>query len=511
MLSLHALRVAFSHGDATSLLEDVELHLGPGWTGIVGENGTGKTTLLRLLAGVLRPERGHVRRDPAEARVVLCPQTVDSLSDSIARFAEDLDGEAAVLRGRLDLVAEDLERWPTLSPGERKRWQIGAALFEAPEILMLDEPANHLDAEARRLLVGALRRFDGVGLLVSHDRALLDALTTTTLRIHQCRVHLYRGRYADARSAWEAESAHARDEREAAKNEEKRAARRLDQARREHAMVDASRSMKNQMKNKNDHDGRGMLRKIAIESAEKRAGRSVGVARAELARASAELSRHHVEKELGGEIYVGWERPTQPWPFVLDLPVLRAGETELVRDVRLSVPRDGRIRIEGRNGAGKSTLLGALAAASRIPKEQLLYLPQDLPVEARRALLAEVRALDPEARGRTLSLVATLGTDPERILASAEPSPGEARKLAIALGLGRRASALLLDEPENHLDLPSLERLERALEGYPGAIVMVSHDASFARRATRTVWRIEQGRVRELDAAQGTAISTGVR
>jgi len=317
-------------------------------------------------------------------------------------------------------------------------------------------------------------------------------------------VHVYRGRYADARAAWEAETAFAREEREAAKSEERRAARKLDLARREQASVDAARSMRKQMKNKNDHDGRGMLHKIAIASAEKSAGRAVGVARGEHERASAELARRHVEKELGGDIYVDWERPTQAWPFLLELPVLRAGDAELVFDIRLAVPRDGRFRIEGRNGAGKSTLLGALAAAARIPREQVLYLPQDLPAEARRALLAEVRALGPAERGRTLSLVATLGSDPERILASAEPSPGEARKLAIALGLGRRASALLLDEPENHLDLPSLERLERALEGYPGAIVMVSHDASFARRATRTVWRIEGGRIHERDA-QGAA------
>ncbi|MRG96232.1 ATP-binding cassette domain-containing protein [Polyangium spumosum] len=505
MISLHALRVAFSHGSAVSLLEDVELHLGPGWTGIVGENGAGKTTLLGLFAGTLKPERGHVRRDPPGARVVLCPQTVDALSDVILRFAEDPDGEAAALRARLELSAEDLERWPTLSPGERKRWQIGAALAEAPEILLLDEPANHLDAEAKKLLLGALRRFDGVGVLVSHDRHLLDALTTTTLRIHQRRVHVYRGRYADARAAWEAEAAHARGEREAAKGEERRAARKLAEARREHASIDAARSMRTQMKDKNDHDARGMLRKFAIGSAEKRAGRTVGVARGEHERAVAELQRHHVEKELGGDIYVGWERPTQAWPFLLDLPVLRAGEAELLRDVRLSVPRDGRIRIEGRNGAGKSTLLRALSSRAQVPREKVLYLPQDLPADARRALLEEVRALGPEARGRALSLVATLGTDPERLLASAEPSPGEARKLAIALGLGRRASALLLDEPENHLDLPSLERLERALEGYPGAIVMVSHDASFARRATNTVWRIEGGRVLLTDRARETA------
>ena len=77
-----------------------------------------------------------------------------------------------------------LERWSTLSPGERKRWQIGAALAREPDVLLLDEPTNHLDAEAREWLVSALRRFRGVGVLVSHDRELLEALTTSTLRVH---------------------------------------------------------------------------------------------------------------------------------------------------------------------------------------------------------------------------------------------------------------------------------------------------------------------------------------
>jgi ATPase subunit of ABC transporter with duplicated ATPase domains len=497
MLSLHAHRVAFSHSDAAPLFVDVDLHLGPGWTGVVGENGAGKTTLLSLLAGALKPESGHVRRDPAGARLVLCPQTIDTPDEAILRLAANEDGDAIALCGRLGLVAEDIERWSTLSPGERKRWQIGAALAEAPDILLLDEPVNHLDREARRLLVGALRRFDGVGVVISHDRSLLDALTTTTLRIHHGRVHVYRGKYADARAAWEAEAAHAREAREAARDEERRVARRLDQVRREQAAIDTQRNAGRRMKNIHDHDATGLLADYRVASAEKRVGRTVAVVRADLDRKRAELARHHVEKELGGDLYVDWERPAQAWPFLLEAERLCAGEVTILRDVRLAVPREGRIRIEGPNGAGKSTLLGALAAASRLPREQFLYLPQDLPAEARRALLAEVRALGSVERGRTLSLVATLGCDPDRLLASAEPSPGEARKLAIALGLGQRASALLLDEPENHLDLPSLERLERALEGYPGAIVMVSHDEAFARRATSVVWRVEGGRVRE--------------
>jgi ATPase subunit of ABC transporter with duplicated ATPase domains len=98
-------------------------------------------------------------------------------------------------------------------------------------------------------------------------------------------------------------------------------------------------------------------------------------------------------------------------------------------------------------------------------------------------------------RGRVLSLVAALGVDPDRLLASAAPSPGEARKLALALGLGRHAWCLVLDEPTNHLDLPSIERLEEALVAYPGALVLVSHDDRFAGACTATTWRVTGGQV----------------
>jgi len=164
-------RVSFAHRDAVPILEQVELHLAEGWTGLVGENGCGKTTLLRLIAGELALDSGRIRLEPDGARVVHCPQGIDVAGSEVEALGARDDGEGRRLRGLLALDVEGLARWTTLSPGERKRWQVGAALAREPDVLLLDEPTNHVDAEARALLLGALRRFRGVGVLVSHDRA----------------------------------------------------------------------------------------------------------------------------------------------------------------------------------------------------------------------------------------------------------------------------------------------------------------------------------------------------
>jgi ATPase subunit of ABC transporter with duplicated ATPase domains len=161
-------------------------------------------------------------------------------------------------------------------------------------------------------------------------------------------------------------------------------------------------------------------------------------------------------------------------------------------DARLA---EGWTGLVGENGAGKTTLLEALLARSTVPPERLLFLPQEPRPEIGAALLAEMRALDAEVRGRVLSLVASLGSDPERLLVSADPSPGETRKLHLALGMGRHAWALVLDEPTNHLDLPTVERLEEALAAYPGAVLLVTHDDALAARCTTRTWHVNGGRI----------------
>src|SRR5262249_25647136 len=146
-------RVSFAFGGGDPVLSDVSLSLGPGWTGVVGANGAGKTTLVHLVAGVLAPTAGVIAREPAGARALVCAQRGAAPDAGVRARAREGLADAGRWRAELALDPAALARWPTLSPGERKRWQLGAALAAEPDVLALDEPTNHVDADARALLV----------------------------------------------------------------------------------------------------------------------------------------------------------------------------------------------------------------------------------------------------------------------------------------------------------------------------------------------------------------------
>lgn len=500
-LALRAQSAAFAYDDAVPLFSDVTFHLEPGWTGLVGPNGAGKTTLLRLLTRELQATEGALVLEPRDALVRSCPQRVEALEDDVRAFSEDWDRQAIRIRATLKLLPESLARWETLSPGERKRWQVGAALAASPDVLLLDEPTNHLDAEGREWLCAALKRFGGIGVVVSHDRTLLDGLTTRTLRVDKGSVRLYAGGFTQARAQWEQARATKLNEFVAAKEERARAVQKLHQVREAHRGAEAQRSAGRRMKGPKDSDARSVMMDLKVATAERRLGRRVAVLRHEAERAAERVGTFEFDKELGRSVFVGYVPCPRPVVLHLQAEEVLAGSNRVLGPTSLTLRRDERVHLAGPNGAGKTTLIRALLEASRLPPEQLLYLPQELSIQDGVRLLEQVRTLPTDVRGRVLSLVAALGVDPDRLLKSGQPSPGEARKLAIADGLGRHVWAIVLDEPTNHLDLPSIERLEAALVGWPGALLLVSHDAALAARVCRTRWSLESGelRVRTID------------
>ncbi len=469
---LRAQAIAFAFTDSRPLFSDLSFQLEPGFTALVGENGAGKTTLLRLLTGELTPTVGQIQNTCA-TRVLATQQSPAEPPD-----LEELIAEPAFHKtlGKLGLDPDECLRWPTLSFGERKRWQIAVALSSAQELLLLDEPSNHLDAEGRSWLIAALKRFRGIGVIVSHDRALLEAVTQHTLRIAGGDSRLWQGSYSHARASWERERTERLEEKRRLRQERDRAAEKLADARREHDATERSRSASRRMRNPNDSDARGILQQTVADWAAGKQGRRVEVLRRAHSRAADSESAIEVEKEVGLEsVWLGHE----PAPR----PVLLEHGGRVVR-------RTDRIRIAGPNGAGKTTLIRALLAGSRLPDDRVLYLPQEMSLEEGRAVLTELRALDKASRGQALALIAALGLQPEHALATDAPSPGEVRKLMLGLALARQAWLLVLDEPTNHLDLPSIERLERALERWPGALLLVTHDEGLAARCTAETWTV---------------------
>ena len=418
--------------------------------GVVGPNGAGKSTLLRVLAGLEEPDSGRITRRPADLSV--------------------------------EYLAQQRER-PGLSGGEAARAALRAIFDSDADVLLLDEPTNDLDFDGLALLERFVARTPAAIVVVSHDRAFLERVVG--------RVVEFEGETRRVR-----EFAGSWDEYERSRE----AARRAHEAAYEQYVSERSKfeTLKNE---RQGQARRASSRKLARETggSDRRATHAL---RSKVRQAERRLERlEEVDK------------PWRPWRLQLDLGRVRRGGDVVARlqdavvtrggfsvgPVSLELGHGDRLAILGPNGSGKTTLLRGLigelplAGGSRHvgPSTRFGVLEQDRALfEREEPLLGPftertgMRQSDARTLLAKFALFADEVTRPARSL-----SPGERTRATLALLAAQGANTLVLDEPTNHLDLEAIEELERALEGYEGTIVLVTHDRRFleAFKATRTL------------------------
>lgn len=484
MASLVFRNLTFSYpGSPVVLFDSINFGVSEGWMGVIGANGAGKTTLLHLACGLLVPQSGQVHRPLS---IVCCPQRTDDPMPELTDLLNATDGNTYRIRGLLGVEDDYLDRWNTLSHGERKRAQIATCLFMAPDLLAVDEPTNHLDSAARDKVADALRRFRGIGLLVSHDRILLDTLCTHSLFVSPPSVALRSGGYTTAMGELEQEAELAREGRTKARKERKRLEREAVIRRVHLHKAEKKKSLRGINPRDNDARTKARAARVSDSGVRKRVRQIDG--RIERA-ATVERGINVTGRQSLG---IGIRGPMSKRNTLFAIPGgrLPLGEGRCLHFPDLLMQPQDRIAVIGPNGAGKSTLLRHIQEAISLPPDHVVWIAQEVTAEESAATLRKTKALAGNELGDVMRWVGRLGSDPRQLLESLIPSPGEIRKLMLAIRLADSPVLIVMDEPTNHMDLPSIECLESALKDYHGGLLLVSHDKRFLSKLTNTLWEI---------------------
>jgi len=472
--------------------------------GLVGRNGTGKTTLFRLIRGELALEGGEITL-PSRARIGGVAQEVPSSATSLLDTVLEADSERAALLAEADFahdpgrIAEvqtrlaDIDAWSAegrasailkglgfdsdaqrrpcsdFSGGWRMRVALAGVLFAQPDLLLLDEPTNYLDLEGALWLEAYLQRYPHTVIIISHDRGLLNRAVNGILHLEERKLTFYQGNYdifartrAEKRAGLVAE----------AKKQE---------ARRAHLQKFVDRFRAQATKATQAQSRIKMLERMTPITAPEDAARQVFTFPA--------------PEELSPPI------------IAMDGAAVGYGGPPVLRRLDLRIDQDDRIALLGRNGEGKSTLAKLLAEkldpcegrVIRAAKLRIGYFAQHQvdELEIGETPLQHVQRLRPaEGQPRLRARLAGFG-----LLAAQAETPverlsgGQKARLSLLLATIDAPHMLILDEPTNHLDIESREALVEALTGYAGAVIIVSHDMHLLSLVADRLWLVKGGRV----------------
>lgn len=546
MLTVHHLSKSYN---LQQIFDKVTFSLSPGERiGLVGLNGCGKTTLLRILTGQEQPDSGHTQHS-SDLRIGYLPQGFEpdseaTLGDIIGRATGDpetLETDLAQAAAELSLHPDDSDRltrydellrrveaaetgrtaqilaglgldsipvdFPAgrLSGGQQTRLAIALVLLADPQLLLLDEPTNHLDIGMLEWLEEWLLACPCAALIVSHDRTFLDNTVTSILEMDSRRgVHEYAGNYSDylaqRQTEIEKQWSEYKDQQEEIIRMKQDIIQVKSQAAHTERMASSIRIGGPEYKQKGFKSyQQGIAKKVArkAKAREKKLERYID-------------SDERVEKpQRAWQMKLEFNQPAHLGRIAIRLDRLSVGyppALPLLRELDLEVRAGQRIVLSGPNGSGKTTLLRTIAG--QLPPvsgevrlgagARLGYMTQD-----QSGLLASQTAVETiaqffsnETQARTF-LAYFLFTGDEPLKPNALLSYGQRARLMLALLAAQGCNCLLLDEPVNHLDIPSRTQFEQALAGFEGAVLAVVHDRYFIERFADEVWWVSDGTIHE--------------
>jgi ATP-binding cassette subfamily F protein 3 len=495
------------------LIEDASLQVHRGWrVGVVGANGSGKSSLFALLRGELHAEAGDCEV-PRDWRIASVAQETPPLPQPALEFVLDGDVElreieralaradaahdghalaelharltgidgygaparSAALMAGLGFGPDDLIRpVADFSGGWRMRLNLAQALVSRADLMLLDEPTNHLDLDAVVWLEQWLAQYRGTLLLVSHDRDFLDGTVTHVLHLERGRLALYAGNY----SAFEVQKAARMAVQQALYEKQQREIAHMEEfVTRFRAKASKARQAQSRLK--------------ALDRLER-------------------VAAAHVDAPFDFE-FPAPARSPDPLLALDDARLGYADDSPVVGPLTLSLRPGARLGLLGPNGAGKSTLVKTLAGELTLLKGRRVeghgleigYFAQHQveQLHGDESPLRHLARVDPRAREQDLrNFLGGFDFRGETADAPVEPfSGGEKSRLALALTVRRRPNLLLLDEPTNHLDLEMRHALTRALAGYEGSLILVSHDRALLRTVCDSFLLVADGRAIPFD------------
>jgi ATP-binding cassette subfamily F protein 3 len=472
MLQIESVHKQFS---TKVLFNGADAHLRPqSRVGLVGPNGTGKTTLFKMILGDESPDKGTIRKRP-RLRIGYLPQELETISGKTALDAAHRDQypehEAKRILSGLGFSEADFARpVENLSGGYRMRVALAHLLLSDPDVLMLDEPTNHLDKPTQHWFESFLLDSKLTLLVISHDTAFLDRITTHIWELRDKTIQEYRGNYTKFREL--------RAERDA--QLQAAASRQAKEVARVQQFVDRFRYQANKARQVQSRIKQ--LEKVKLIELQRDAKR----------------------------VKFRFPLPSTSGRHVLDLAGVskRYGEKVVYTSLDFSVERGQRVALVGENGAGKSTLLKMLAGVLAPDKgtrtvghgASLHYFAQHQAesLNPEHTILESLAEASSTAEMNFLRGLAGafLFSGPDQKKPIKALSGGERNRVALARMLVEPANTLLLDEPTNHLDPASVDVLTDALTDFPGTMVFISHDPTFLTRIATRVVEIEDGKTR---------------